>query len=73
MREAASVVKVAEQLPPFERAKFTEHLLDTPDKLDPEIDTIWSIECEQRLDAYLLGEAKPLAASDVLSRHLNGT
>jgi putative addiction module component (TIGR02574 family) len=70
MNEAASIIKDAEQLPPIERIKLVEHLLDTLDKPDPEIDAVWADESERRLEAYLCGEAKTLAATDVLARHL---
>jgi putative addiction module component (TIGR02574 family) len=70
MSQAASIIRDAEQLPPIERIKLVEHLLDTLDKTDPEIDTIWADESESRLDAYLRGEAEAIAATDVLARHL---
>jgi putative addiction module component (TIGR02574 family) len=70
MSQSPFIIEVAERLPPLERIKLVEHLLDTLDKPDPGLDAIWADECELRLDTYLRGDAKAIAAADVLSRHI---
>ena len=52
----------ARELPPRERIALLEDLLDSLDKADPRIDSLWVKEANDRLAAYRRGE---LAAKDL--------
>jgi putative addiction module component (TIGR02574 family) len=70
MTEIATIAKDAERLPPADRIKLVERLLETLDQHDPEIDALWADEGERRLEAYLRGDTQALDASEIIARHL---
>ncbi len=63
------VLKEALSLPPDERAEIAERLLSS---LDPpsreEIDALWGIEAEERLDAFDGGHIKAVPAKQVFDQ-----
>ena len=65
-----SLEKQAERLPASDRLRLVEHILSTLDKTDPEIDAVWAVESERRLEAYRKGETTARDASEVLAKHL---
>ncbi len=66
----ASIAEEADRLPAADRIKLVEHLLDTLNPSNREIDAAWVEESERRLDSYLRGDATERDAKDVLSKHL---
>jgi putative addiction module component (TIGR02574 family) len=59
---AKTLGRQARELPPRERIALLEDLLDSLDKADPRIDSLWVKEANDRLAAYRRGE---LAAKDL--------
>ena len=57
------------ELPARERIEMVEQLLSSLDKPDAELDQIWAVEAEARIDAYERGELKAISAQDVLSKY----
>jgi putative addiction module component (TIGR02574 family) len=66
----SSIAEKADRLSAADRIKLVEHLLDTLNPLNSEIDAAWVEESERRLDTYLRGDATVRNAKDVLSKHL---
>ena len=63
MSERAKVLgEQARELTPPERIALVEDLLDSLDRADPRIDSLWVKEANERLAAYRRGE---LAAKDL--------
>ena len=63
---ADKLVREALQLDPAERAAVIEELLSSLDKPDPDIDTKWAKEAEDRLSGYRAGEIEATSADEVL-------
>lgn len=67
MTQAAEVVSAqAVELPPAERMRFVERMLDSLDEPDATLDAAWATEAEDRLAAYWRGEVKAVALSEVI-------
>lgn len=65
-RQTATVAKVALALPPRSRAKLAGQLLQSLDPPDQkEINSLWEVEAEGRVDAYERGEMKAISAHEV--------
>lgn len=65
IRQTAKVAKVALALPPRSRAKLAEQLLQSLDAPNQkEIDSLWAVEAEARVDAYERGEMKALSVRE---------
>ena len=54
------IIKEALSFSPGEKAKMIEALLSSMDRPDSEIDALWSIEADARLDSYKNGKTVPI-------------
>ena len=61
-KETKTLIEQARTLPPQDRIALVEDVLDSLDRVDPEIDRLWAREASDRLAAYRRGE---LAAKDL--------
>jgi len=59
----------AVQLPPEERMKVVERILDSLDEPDASLDALWAKEADDRLAAYRRGEVKAVALSEVIAKY----
>ena len=69
MSNTKEILKDAISLPPNERAYLIDELLSSLDKSDSEIDKLWAIEAESRIDAYERGELKAVSIEKVLEKY----
>jgi putative addiction module component (TIGR02574 family) len=60
--KAKALREAALDLPPQDRIALVEHILDSLDRPDPDIDRFWAREARDRLAAYRRGE---IAAKDL--------
>lgn len=66
---ARTVMNEALGLPPLERAGLIEELLASFDRHSrSEIDNVWAIEAERRIDAYDAGETTVISLSESRAR-----
>jgi putative addiction module component (TIGR02574 family) len=66
---AEKILEEALNLPPEDRAAVLERLLATfQEPPDPELDKLWALEAEDRLDAYERGELGSVSAEEVFAR-----
>ena len=56
-------------LDPPQKAELIDRLLATFDEPDMEIDKLWAIEAENRLDAYKAGKLKAVSLDKVLEKY----
>nr|EDZ40422.1 MAG: Conserved protein of unknown function [Leptospirillum sp. Group II '5-way CG'] len=64
-----TLLSEARDLPPEERVKLVEQILETLDASDPSLDAEWSKEAEDRLDAYQRGEIGAVPLSEMLAKY----
>ena len=60
----------AAKLSPEERSELIEGILTTFNAANPEIDALWLVEAQDRLQAYKRGEMAAYDMDDVLAKHL---
>jgi putative addiction module component (TIGR02574 family) len=60
--KAKALREAALALPPQDRIALVEHILDSLDRPDPDIDRLWAREARDRLASYRRGE---IAAKDL--------
>ena len=70
MKTPTDIIKDIMVLNPNDRAFIVEKLLESLDKPDKDIDTLWEKEAEQRIDAYRQGNLKALTVEEVFSKYL---
>jgi putative addiction module component (TIGR02574 family) len=58
-----------EALSAAEKLLIVDWILSNLDQPDPEIDKLWSIEAENRLDAYEKGQIKAVDLETVLQKY----
>jgi putative addiction module component (TIGR02574 family) len=58
-------------LPPLYRAMLAEHLLNSLDQVDPEIEAAWTVEITNRIEEIDQNQVKLIPAEEVLSRLRN--
>ena len=58
-----------EALSATDKLMLVEWILRNLDQPDPEIDQLWTIEAENRLDAYEKGQIKAIKLSTVLQKY----
>ncbi len=63
--KSREILEKALQLKPFERLIILEGLLRSLDEPDKEIDEIWAIEAEKRLNAYREGRLKGIPIEEI--------
>lgn len=56
------------KLPPEERLKVVERILDSLDEPDAALDALWAREADDRLAAYRRGEVKAVPLSEVITK-----
>jgi putative addiction module component (TIGR02574 family) len=62
------IEELARSLPPEERARLAESLLESPQQeATPEVEAAWAREIEARIAAYHYGEAEVIDAESVLA------
>ncbi len=71
MSTAKDVLKQAIQLAPAEKVKLVDHLITSLDKrdLDLDLDILWAVGAESRLDSYKKGALKSVSLEEVLSKY----
>lgn len=62
------LLKQVLSLPPGERAKLAEHLLESLDPPDERNRHLWAEEAERRVEAYERGDLKAIPADEVFAR-----
>ena len=63
------IIEEASMLSLFERAQLIDELISTLDKPDKEIEKLWSIEAEDRIDAYNKGKLMAVSLEEVLRKY----
>jgi putative addiction module component (TIGR02574 family) len=58
-------------LPPLYRAMLAEHLLNSLDEINPEIETAWNREISNRIEAINQGKVTLIPADEVLQKLRN--
>ena len=58
-------------LPPLYRAMLAEHLLNSLDEINPEIETAWNREISNRIEAIDQGKVTLIPADEVLQKLRN--
>jgi putative addiction module component (TIGR02574 family) len=58
-------------LPPLYRAMLAEHLLNSLDEINPEIETAWNREISNRIEAIEQGKVTLIPADQVLQKLRN--
>lgn len=56
-------------LPVTQRAELVELLLSSLGSPDKQIDELWALEAESRIDAYEIGKIKTVSLEKVLSKY----
>ena len=69
MSKTTDILKEAITLPPSERASLIDMLLNSLDEQDNEIDRLWAIETEGRIDAYDKGKLKSVTIDKILEKY----
>ena len=69
MTTTDNIFKEALTLKPSEKAQLIDQLISTLDKSDKEIDELWAIEAENRIDAYDQGKIKAISLEKVLQKY----
>ncbi len=69
MTATENVFKEALTLKPSEKAQLIDQLISTLDKSDKEIDELWAIEAENRIDAYDQGKIKAISLEKVFQKY----
>jgi putative addiction module component (TIGR02574 family) len=66
---AKTLGQQARELTPPERIALVEDLLDSLDRADPLIDSLWVKEANERLAAYRRGELAGKALSEIVAKY----
>ncbi len=69
MSTAKDILKEAIQLEPTEKVKLVDQLITSLDKPDKDMDKLWAIEAESRLEAYKQGKLKAISLEEVLAKY----
>jgi putative addiction module component (TIGR02574 family) len=67
MTNKDKLLKQALELPVQEKSELIEQLIKSLDKPDPEIDELWKIEAESRIDAYDEGKLTSVTVQEAVS------
>lgn len=59
-----------EALSATDKLMLVEWILSSLDKPDPEIDELWSVEAENRLEAYEKGQIRAVDMETVLQKYI---
>lgn len=70
MKTPTDIIKDIMVLNSNDRAFIVEKLLESLDKPDKDVDTLWEKEVEQRINAYQQGHIKTLTVEEVFSKYL---
>ncbi len=63
------ILKEVLTLKPDQKAELVDKVLSSLDQPDREIDELWAIEAESRIDAYEQGKIKALSLEKVLEKY----
>lgn len=64
-----NILKEALTLKPSEKAQLIDKLISSLDKSDKEIDELWALEAENRIDAYDQEKIKAISLEKVLQKY----
>ena len=64
-----TILNQALELSELERLNVAEKLLSSLDKPDSELDALWAIESDSRVEAYNNGEIEAISAEKVFSKY----
>jgi putative addiction module component (TIGR02574 family) len=67
--EAKTLIDQARALPPQDRIALVEDVLDSLDRVDPDLDQLWAREASERLAAYRRGELTAKDLSDIVAKY----
>lgn len=70
MPTASELVLEIEKLPPIERVRIVDTVLRDTLIPDPEIERLWAVESQRRLEAYRQGEIQAVPYEQVMARLL---
>ena len=70
MTRTEQIAADALALTPAERVVLVDRVLESLDKVNPELDSRLAAECESRLAAYDRGEIRAVALHDALSKYM---
>ena len=68
-KETKTLIEQARTLPPQDRIALVEDVLDSLDRVDPEIDRLWAREASDRLAAYRRGELAAKDLSEIVAKY----
>ena len=68
MKSSQDVLNSALQLKSYEKFFIIEKLLQSLEESNQEINEIWAIEAENRLNAYRTGQLKGIPMEDIFDR-----
>jgi putative addiction module component (TIGR02574 family) len=69
MTTTDNILREALRLKPAEKAELIDKLLYSLDKPDKEIDSLWTNEVEDRIEAYEQGELKAISLEEILQKY----
>lgn len=69
MSDKDQIFSKALKMPPADRAKLVDKLLQSLDKPDYEIDRQWIKESEDRIDAFEAGDIQTVNVEEVLKKY----
>jgi putative addiction module component (TIGR02574 family) len=67
--EAKTLSEQARALPPQDRIALVEDVLDSLDRVDPDLDRLWTQEASDRLAAYRRGELAAKDLGDIVAKY----
>ncbi|MEO8495123.1 MAG: addiction module protein [Planctomycetota bacterium] len=70
MTRTEQIAADALALTPAERVVLVDRVLESLDKVDPELDSRLAAECESRLSAYDRGEIRAVPLREALSKYM---
>jgi putative addiction module component (TIGR02574 family) len=67
--DAKTLIERARALSPQDRIALVEDVLDSLDRIDPDIDRLWAREAGDRLAAYRRGELAAKDLGDIVAKY----
>ena len=67
--KAKALIDEARALPPQDRIALVEDVLDSLDRVDPDIDRLWAREASDRLAAYRRGELAAKGLDEIIAKY----
>jgi putative addiction module component (TIGR02574 family) len=67
--KAKALSKQARGLPPQDRIALVEDVLDSLDRVDPDIDQLWAREAKDRVAAYRRGDVAAKDLGEIVAKY----